>query len=132
MARPICEFFLGKVLSDAKSGIDKEARFVVPAEMGQYINSADILLNAEENSPGAQGQDMGVGSEEDYNLQPSEYIGPESTPLTEEDKKPVAPPRKDTITKSSPATTPKGTPIGAPKEEPAKKKGLFNRIRNNN
>jgi hypothetical protein len=75
---------------------------------------------------------MGVGSEEDYNLQPSEYIGPESTPLTEEDKKPVAPPRKDTITKSSPATTPKGTPIGAPKEEPAKKKGLFNRIRNNN
>jgi penicillin-binding protein 1A len=131
MARPICEFFLGKVLSDTKTGIEKEARFVVPAEMGQFINSADILLNAEENSPGAQGQDMGVGSEEDYNLQPSEYIGPESTPVTEEEKKPAAPARKDTI-KSSPASTPKGTPIGAPKEEPTKKKGLFNRIRNNN
>jgi len=131
MARPICEFFLGKVLSDTKTGIEKEARFVVPAEMGQFINSADILLNAEENSPGAQGQDMGVGSEEDYNLQPSEYIGPESTPVTEEEKKPAAPVRKDTI-KSSPAITPKGTPIGAPKEEPTKKKGLFNRIRNNN
>ena len=131
MARPICEFFLGKVLSDTKTGIEKEARFVVPAEMGQFINSADILLNAEENSPGAQGQDMGVGSEEDYNLQPSEYIGPESTPVTEEEKKPAAPVRKDTI-KSSPASTPKGTPIGAPKEEPTKKKGLFNRIRNNN
>ena len=132
MARPICEFFLGKVLSDAKTGIEKEARFVVPAEMGQYMNSADILLNAEENMPGAEGQDMGAGSEEDYNYQPAEYIGPESTPVTEEDKKPQAPPKKDTLPKSNPATTPKGTPIGAPKDEPAKKKGLFNRVRNSN
>jgi penicillin-binding protein 1A len=132
MARPICEFFLGKVLSDAKTGIEREARFVVPAEMGQYMNSADILLNAEENMPGAEGQDMGAGSEEDYNYQPTEYIGPESTPVTEEDKKPQAPPKKDTLPKSNPATAPKGTPIGAPKEEPAKKKGLFNRVRNNN
>ena len=132
MARPICEFFLGKVLSDAKTGIEKEARFVVPAEMGQYLNSADILLNAEENIPGAEGQDMGAGSEEDYNYQPAEYIGPESTPVTEEDKKPQAPPKKDTLPKSNPATTPKGTPIGAPKDEPAKKKGLFNRVRNSN
>ena len=132
MARPICEFFLGKVLSDAKTGIEREARFVVPAEMGQYMNSADILLNAEENMPGAEGQDMGAGSEEDYNYQPTEYIGPESTPVAEEDKKPQAPPKKDTLLKSNPATVPKGTPIGAPKEEPAKKKGLFNRVRNNN
>jgi len=132
MARPICEFFLGKVLSDAKTGIEREARFVVPAEMGQYMNSADILLNAEENMPGAEGQDMGAGSEEDYNYQPTEYIGPESTPVTEEDKKPQALPKKDTLPKSNPATAPKGTPIGAPKEEPAKKKGLFNRVRNNN
>ncbi|MBM3922146.1 MAG: penicillin-binding protein [Sphingomonadales bacterium] len=131
MARPICEFFLSKVLSDAKSGIDKEARFVVPAEMGQFVNSADILLNEEENAPGAQGQDMGVGTEEDYNYQPSEYIGPESTPIMEETKKPAAASKKDTIPKSNPTSPSKGTPIGAPKEEPPKKKGLFNRIRNN-
>ena len=106
MARPICEFFLGKVLSDAKTGIEREARFVVPAEMGQYMNSADILLNAEENMPGAEGQDMGAGSEEDYNYQPTEYIGPESTPVAEEDKKPQAPPKKDTLLKSNPATVP--------------------------
>jgi penicillin-binding protein 1A len=132
MARPICEFFLGKVLSDAKSGIDKEARFVVPAEMGQFINSADILLSEEENAPAAQGQDMGVGSEEDYNYQPSEYIGPESTPVTEEPKKPVTQPKKDTVPKSNQSTPPKGTPIGAPKEEPPKKRGLFNKSRDNN
>jgi penicillin-binding protein 1A len=131
MARPICEFFLSKVLSDAKSGIDKEARFVVPAEMGQFVNSADILLSEEENAPGAQGQDMGVGTEEDYNYQPSEYIGPESTPLLEETKKPAAASKKDTLPKSNPTSPSKGTPIGAPKEEPPKKKGLFNRIRNN-
>ena len=131
MARPICEFFLSKVLSDAKSGIDKEARFVVPAEMGQFVNSADILLSEEENAPGAQGQDMGVGTEEDYNYQPSEYIGPESTPLMEETKKPAAASKKDTLPKSNPTSPSKGTPIGAPKEEPPKKKGLFNRIRNN-
>ena len=130
MARPICEFFLSKVLSDAKSGIDKEARFVVPAEMGQFVNSADILLSEEENAPGAQGQDMGVGTEEDYNYQPSEYIGPESTPLLEETKKPAAASKKDTLPKSNPTSPSKGTPIGAPKEEPPKKKGLFNRIRN--
>ena len=131
MARPICEFFLSKVLSDAKSGIDKEARFVVPAEMGQFVNSADILLSEEENAPGAQGQDMGVGTEEDYNYQPSEYIGPESTPLMEETKKPAAASKKDTLPKPNPTSPSKGTPIGAPKEEPPKKKGLFNRIRNN-
>ncbi len=132
MARPICEFFFGKVLADAKTGIEREARFVVPAEMGQFSNSADILLNAQENIPGAEGQDMGVGTEEDYNYQPSEYIGPESTPVKEEEKKPALPVKKDTVTKSNLATMPKGTPIGAPKEEPSKKKGLFNRNRNNN
>ncbi|MFM8711446.1 MAG: hypothetical protein ACKOC7_09210, partial [Sphingomonadales bacterium] len=96
-----------------------------------YMNSADILLGAEENSPGAQGQDMGIGSEEDYNYQPTEYIGPESTPVTEEDKKPVTPTKKDSVVKTMPATTPKGTPIGAPKVEPSKKRGLFNRNRDN-
>jgi penicillin-binding protein 1A len=125
IARPICEFFLSKVLSDANSGIEKQARFWVPAEMNQQMNSADILLNTGDITPGAQGQDMGVGSEEDYYLESTEYVGPESTPVVEDDKKPAAPVKKDTAVKSNPATIPKGTPIGAPKEEPPKKKGLF-------
>jgi penicillin-binding protein 1A len=42
MARPICEYFLQKVLSDRKTGIEREARFVVPADMTPITNSADI------------------------------------------------------------------------------------------
>ncbi|MFM7645621.1 MAG: transglycosylase domain-containing protein [Sphingomonadales bacterium] len=94
IARPICELFMSKVLSDAKSGIERQARFWVPTEMNQQMSSADILLNAGDITPGAQGQDMGVGSEEDYNLQPTEYMGPESTPVEEEDSKPTPPVKK--------------------------------------
>lgn len=135
MARPICEFFLGKALSDAKTGLEKEARFVVPAEMGNSLNSADILPSDLESTPGAEGYDMGVGNEEDYNLQATEYIGPESTPVKEEegDKKQAAPIKRDTAQRSPARNTnsENSRPIGAPNEEPVKKKGLLKRILNN-
>jgi penicillin-binding protein 1A len=136
MARPICEFFLGKSLSDAKTGLEKEVRFVVPAEMGNSLNSADVLPSDLEAAPGAQGYDMGVGSEEDYNLQSTEYIGPESTPVKEEgDKKQPAPApvKKDTAQRTPTRTTntENTRPIGSPADEPTKKKGLIKRILNN-
>lgn len=133
MARPICEFFLGKALADPKTGLEKDSRFMVPVEMTNSLNSADILPSDLEVAPGAEGQDMGVGSEADYNIQPSEYIGPESTPVKEDEGKPVAPPKKDTTVRTSVKKESEAAkPIGAPAEEPTRKKGLIQRMLNKN
>ena len=125
MARPICEFFLGKALSDAKTGLEREARFIVPAEMSNGVNSADILLNDLEMTPGAETQDAGVGTAEDYKIEPTEYIGPESKPVREEDGKQTIPSKKDTIPKKEqdPAKS-----TNTPAEEKGKKKGLLDRL----
>jgi len=125
MARPICEYFLGKALSDSKTGLEREARFIVPAEMSNSVNSADILLNDLEMTPGAEGQDLGAGTEDDYKIEPSEYIGPESKPVREEDNKLNAPAKKDTVPKKE-QEIPK--PVNTPAEAKEKKKGLIDRI----
>lgn len=125
MARPICEFFLGKALSDAKTGLDRDARFIVPAEMTNGVNSADILLNDLEMTPGAQGQDVGVGTEEDYKIESTEYIGPESKPVSEEDGKSALPAKKDSIPKKEAENT---KPLLNTGDRPEKKKGIINRI----
>ena len=55
----------------------KHARFAKPAEMENEINSGDIMdLIDQTPPPGAEGDDQGVGKEQDYNN--NEYIGPES------------------------------------------------------
>ena len=66
MARPICEYFLKKVLADKKLGIDKDAKFVKPAELENEINSADIIISDSDPNPGAEGDDQGAGNEQDY------------------------------------------------------------------
>lgn len=124
MARPICEYFFKKVLANKKLGIEKDAKFVRPAELENEINSADIIISDSDPNPGAEGEDQGVGDEDDY--ESNEYIGPESTPV-KEDKTPA---KKDTVTKN-PARKEDNTgdkPIGAPAEDPKKKKGLLKKI----
>jgi len=125
MARPICEYFLGKALSDSKTGLERDARFIVPAEMSNSINSADILLNNLEMTPGTEGQDLGAGTADDYKIEATEYIGPESKPVREEDNKLNSTTKKDTVPKKE-QDTPK--PINNPAEAKEKKKGLINRI----
>ncbi len=66
MARPICEYFLGRVLSDTRTGIDKDARFYQPENMNLEVNPADITISDTDPLPGAAGENTGVGSEEDY------------------------------------------------------------------
>lgn len=56
-----------KVLADKKLGIERDARFVKPAELENEINSADIIISDTDPSPGAEGDDQGVGNEQDYN-----------------------------------------------------------------
>ncbi|MBL7745530.1 MAG: transglycosylase domain-containing protein [Chitinophagaceae bacterium] len=120
VARPIWEAFFKKVYADKTLGIEQSVKFAKPADMENEINSADILNIIENVEPGAEGQDQGVGTEDDYNIN-NGYIGPESKPVPiDDDPKPV---KKDTV--SVVDTKPIGT---ATEEEPKKKKGLLNKI----
>lgn len=117
-ARPIWEAFFKKVYADKTLGIDKDARFVKPAELENQINSADVLEMINNIPPAAEGEDQGVGNGQDYNIN-QDYIGPESKPVTEEGVKPA--PRKDSVRSDA-------KPIGSPADEPKKKKGFFNKL----
>ena len=133
IARPITEYFFRKVLANKKLGIEKDAKFVKPAEMENEINSADIIISDSDPNPGAEGNDQGVGNEQDYynDYDSPDTLGPESKPLpVEEDNKL---PKKDTtktITKSTAIKNedPSIKPIGSATEEPEKKKGLLKRL----
>lgn len=86
-ARPIWEAFFRKVYADKSLGIDKEAKFAKPADLENEMNSADNMMRNIEISPGAEGEDVGVGNESDFQVMPgNEYIGPESKPVTEDGK----------------------------------------------
>lgn len=123
-ARPIWEAFFKKVYADKTLGIERDAKFAKPAQLDNEINSADIMEMIEDLPPGAEGEDQGVGNEDDYNFDDG-YIGPESKPLPpDEDNSRNK--KKDTVKANNKATSTK--PIGAPVEEPKKKKGLLRRI----
>lgn len=121
-ARPIWEAFFQKVYADKTLGIERDARFVKPAALENQLNSADIMEMIDPTTPAAEGEDQGVGSENDYNLN-QDYIGPESKPVTEDENNPV---KRDTV--AAPPRKSDARPIGSPIEEPKKKKGLFKKI----
>ncbi|MDP9230319.1 MAG: penicillin-binding transpeptidase domain-containing protein, partial [Bacteroidota bacterium] len=119
-ARPIWEAFFRKVYADKSLGIDREAKFVKPADLENEINSADIMNNITDTPPpGAEGEDQGVGNESDFEVQPgNEYIGPESQPIKDDNGKN----KKDTNKiKKDPA-------IGTQQEPEKKKKGFLQKI----
>jgi len=127
IARPIPEYFFRKVLADKRLGIERDAKFVRPAEMENEINSADIEIDEADPVPEGQGVDQGTGTESDYNYEESDTLGPESKPVDNNGgDKPV---KKDTVA-SSPAKKEEEPvkPIGSPVEEPKKKKGLLRKI----
>jgi penicillin-binding protein 1A len=128
IARPITEYFFKKVLADKKLGIEKDARFVKPAELENEINSADIIISDSDPNPGAEGDDQGVGTQDDYNdYGPVDSIGPESKPIQEEEQE-KKPAKKDSVvTTAVKKEDNNAKPIGTPKEE-EKKKGLLKRI----
>ncbi len=129
IARPICEYFFKKVLADKKSGIEKDAKFVKPAELENEINSADLIISDSDPDPAGQGDDQGVGDEQDYNNDyNNDSIGPESKKYTEEEED-NRPPKKDTSTKSPVKKEEDNTkPIGSPASDPKKKEGLLKKI----
>jgi penicillin-binding protein 1A len=126
-ARPIWENFFRKVYADKKLGIDKDARFSKPADMDLQSGSADPMLLIDDlPPPAAEGEDQGVGNEADFEyVKPTEYIGPESKPVT--DEKQEVKPKKDTSNNNAPGGLPK---IGDPKPvaEEQKKKTILNKL----
>ena len=126
IARPICEYFFKKVLADKRLGIERDARFVRPAELENETNFADIMISDSDPDPAGQGDDQGAGNEQDYDINNNEYIGPESKPVREDENKPA---QKDTVTKTPvKKVDDNNKPIGSPVEEQKKKKGLLKRI----
>jgi penicillin-binding protein 1A len=128
IARPIAEYFFKKVLENKNLGIEKNAKFIKPAEMENEINSADIIISDYDPNPEAQGDDQGVGTQDDYNeYGPADPIGPESKPVEDDPK-----PKKDTqkVIQNTPANKKddETVPIGAPADKPEKKKGLLRRL----
>ncbi|WP_207492711.1 transglycosylase domain-containing protein [Aridibaculum aurantiacum] len=78
-ALPIWAYFFSKAYDDKTLGIDREAKFSKPEVMSNDI-IFDYLNNIRGYQPGAEGEDMGNGSSEDY-LIPQEgamEIGAES------------------------------------------------------
>ena len=125
VARPIWEAFFKKIYADKTLGIDREARFVQPADYNDQINSADLLPIEIDPNPAGEGEDQGVGTEQDYNIS-NDYIGPESKPVIEEEK----PAKKDSLNINAPDTKKKtdNKPIGSPADEPKKKKGFLKKL----
>jgi penicillin-binding protein 1A len=116
-----------KVYADNTLGLDKSAVFVKPENMDNEMLSADPLATiSDQPPPGAEGADMGAGSSHDYDN--TEYIGPESQKVPDEDKPGE---KKDTIktaAKKDESVNSDIKPIGSPADEKKKKKGLLRRI----
>lgn len=128
IARPITEYFFKKVLENKKLGIEKDAKFVKPAELENEINSADIIISDSDPNPGAEGDDQGAGTENDYSNYGNDSIGPESKKFTDEEDKKL-PVKKDSVTKSPiKKEDDNAKPIGSPVEDPKKKKGILKKL----
>lgn len=123
-ARPIWEAFFKKVFANSSLGINKDEKFIEPPTLTNEIGMADGSLyeTTADPEPTAEGQDAGVGTEQDYmQNNNNEYIGPESKPITGDDeneanKKPV----KDTVKKEQPKAV--------MQEEPKKRQNIFKKL----
>jgi penicillin-binding protein 1A len=122
-ARPIWEAFFKKIYADKSLAIDQKAIFVKPADLENEINSADIMNDLSNiPPPGAEGDDVGVGGASDFEVMDgSEYIGPESKPVKDDEKNGKK--KSDTSDKKAPKI---GTP--AAKKEDEKKKGFLEKV----
>jgi penicillin-binding protein 1A len=95
-----------------------------PADLELEMNSADPLnLIDGIPPPAAEGEDQGVGNESDFEIMKTrEYIGPESKPVTDDNKEKK--PKKD----SSDNQLAQPVRIGEPQRDSTKKKNIFQKI----
>lgn len=121
-ARPIWEYFVKKALADKTLGLDKQAMFIQPESiknemMYDYLNVIDATA-----PPGAEGEDVGNGTGDQYFLPDSNNKVPVESKLNPDEEKikkeATTPPKKE---------TPKKDTVVA-QNEPEKKKGFFKRL----
>jgi len=125
IASPIFRAFFKKAMADKTLGLDKDATFTEPATMDIESGNAEITISVTNPTPGAQGVDQGVGTQEDYMLEEEDYdLGPESNPVQDDKPKPI---KKDTA--KAPADLPKASTdpkLGDEKKQPEKKNFIKN------
>jgi penicillin-binding protein 1A len=123
-ARPIWQTFFSKVYSDRSLGIERGATFARPADMDNAAISGDVSDIITDTIPNAEGENMGAGSANDYQLDTSgTYIPPESQAPDDEGTIPKpSRPKKDSARSPAAKIGEAQTPA-----EP-EKKGLFRRI----
>jgi penicillin-binding protein 1A len=104
IARPITEYFFKKVLANKKLGIERDAKFLKPAELENEINSADIDAQVYDSdpNPGAEGTDQGIDASDydGYDGDGTDSLGPESQNYEDNNEKGKQIPKKDTTGKS--------------------------------
>lgn len=130
ISRPITEYFFKKVLADKRMGIERDAKFVKPANMENEMMSADnIPVSESDPIPGAECDDCPINSQDDYNDYENDTLGPQSKPPGNDDEN-SKPAKKDTIAKTPVKKEEDNTskPIGSKVEEPKKKKGILRKI----
>lgn len=123
-ARPIWEYFFKKTLADKSLGLDKQSMFIQPESiksemMYDYLNVIDA--NA---PPGAEGEDVGNGSGDQYFLPDSNNKVPVESKLNSEEEKIK---KEATNPPKNSKETPRRDTVAA-QNEPEKKKGFFKRL----
>ncbi|HEU4472328.1 MAG TPA: transglycosylase domain-containing protein, partial [Flavisolibacter sp.] len=83
-ARPIWEAFFKKVYADKSLGIDKDAAFMKPADLENEVNPADEFWYNDSNMVPEDENGMNA---DDYGLDTTTYIPPESQLPVEEDRR---------------------------------------------
>ncbi|MDB5193608.1 MAG: penicillin-binding protein [Segetibacter sp.] len=116
-ALPIWAYFFEKASADKTLGLDRNAKFSKPEVMSNDV-IYDYLNNMGGYQPGAQGEDMGNGSSDDYIIPDSsmmEEIGAESDLINEKTTKPGT---STPVDNKTPLTQPntQGTPQDEPKD----------------
>jgi penicillin-binding protein 1A len=124
-ARPIWQTFFSKVYSDRSLGIDRSATFARPADMDNAAISGDVSDIITDTIPNAEGQDMGAGTANDYQIDTAGSNIPPESQLPDEEgsvQKQQQKQKKD----SSRAVAPRIGEATVPQEP--EKKGIFRKI----
>lgn len=122
-ARPIWQAFFSKAMKDKNLGLDKDAEFVVPADLENEITNADIMEIIPNSMEDAEGENMDMNAD-DYTLDTSTYgnMRPESERPVDDNRPLVRDARKDTAARKPAGTLPPAKP------GPEEKKGILKRI----